>query len=157
MSSSESGWLEQFEVNTHDRKIPQFEIHGRLGMWIGGFRSILADSMTYMAIANALLVGEVFYRGNELIQSVFPTVFHFYAGYMALGGVVFLIHLSLIYPQVQRFNNTQAQSNSRSPTHRQVNVNQDLLMYVLEEHSEIEDPEQLREELREKQLAGGDD
>jgi len=157
MSADESGWLERVDFNQHDRKIPQLEIHGRLGMWIGGFRSILADSMTYMAIANALLVAEVFYRGNPLVQSLFPTVWHFYGGYVVLGLSVFVVHLSVIYPQTQRFNNTQAQSNSRSPTHRQVNVNQALIMEMLEESDAVDDPERLREDLREQQLSGGDD
>lgn len=149
------GTAMRIDINNAGRLIPQLEIHGRLGHWIGGLRSIGADSLTYMSIVNALFVGQVFYRGSDLAMSIFPTVVHFYAAYLMFGVTVFLTHYAIIYPQTQRFNNTQSQSIQRSPTHRQTRVNEAVLRVLLEE-SDVNDPDAIIVRAREEYDIGGE-
>jgi len=92
---------------------------------IGAARTYAARMQFFLGVPNTLMIGVLFYNDSTLIQSVFPTVFH-WVGFI-LGVVVplaILVDRMVLHPAQIIYNQFQNGHENRSPNFRETMENQ---------------------------------
>lgn len=88
--------------------------------WIGGLRTYAARLNFFLGVPNTLMIGVLFYNDTVVLQSVFPTIFH-WVGFLLLVVVPSAIGIDrvLLHPAQIIYNQHQNGRENRSPNYRE--------------------------------------
>ncbi len=92
---------------------------------IGAMRTYAARMQFFLGVPNTLMIGILFYNDSAVVQSVFPTVFHWVA--FILGLVVpaaIVVDRMLLHPAQIIYDQFQNGHENRSPNYRETMENQ---------------------------------
>ena len=96
--------------------------------YVGGMRTYAARINFFLGVPNTLMIGVLFYGDSKLIQSVFPTVFH-WVGFVLFVAVPMAVVVDrvLLHPAQIVYNAHQSSHTNRNPTYRLVQDNNQRL------------------------------
>lgn len=106
---------------------------------IGAMRTYAARMQFFLGVPNTLMIGVLFYNDSPVVQSVFPTVWHWVA--FILGVVVptaIVVDRTLLHPAQIIYNQHQNGHESRSPNFRETMENQRKIEALHDRLDELE-------------------
>jgi len=99
-----------------DKYLPQLWVQ-----IIGAGRTYAARLNFFLGVPNTMMIAVLFYNDSALVQSVFPSVYHWVAfiGFVVVPGAI-LADRVLLHPAQIAYNSHQNSDADRNPTHRLV-------------------------------------
>lgn len=93
--------------------------------WVGGVRTYAARINFFLGVPNTLMIGVLFYGDSTLVQSIFPTVFHWVAFILfAVVPAAIALDRVVLHPAQIIYNQHQNGHENRSPNFRETMENQ---------------------------------
>jgi len=105
---------------------------------IGAMRTYAARMQFFLGVPNTLMIGILFYNDSALVQSVFPTVFHWVAFILlVVVPAAIVLDRMLLHPAQIIYDQFQHGHENRSPNYRATMENQRRIDEVSEKVEQL--------------------
>lgn len=106
---------------------------------IGALRTYAARMQFFLGVPNTLMIGVLFYNDSGVIQTVFPTVYHWVAFIVfAVVPAAILADRTILHPAQIIYNQHENGHESRSPNYRETMENQRKIDALHERLDDVE-------------------
>lgn len=105
--------------------------------YVGALRTYAARMNFFLSVPNTLMIAAMFYTDSEILQNIFPTVFHWvgFILFIIVPGAV-AVDRMVLHPAQIIYNQFQNGMENRSPNYRETMKTQ---RKVEELHDKIDD------------------